>query len=194
LQARGCVWLLACALAPAWAQLKPATAASARLQWPAAATWLAPGVGPGLLGTADDDVPGTAGLARYSLHWGARYRLGVGLMQPRAEAPSAAAALGLKSRGIYTFYAEPGYTLTESTLLYGRLSYGALRDDGHYVGEAWGRAVPGLGLGAGVRTMLGEHLFLQFELLVSDYEWQGLRAGLLRPSAASGSVGLGWRF
>lgn len=178
--------------APVCAQLRP----GAWTGWQGAAL-AAPLVGPGTAdaaGLAGDWSLGLSGSAAYSLQWGARYQLGLGLTLPRSDAGLQSAGQGLKPRLPTTLYAEPGYALGAATLLYGRLSYAAGRWDDAWAPEAAGRAFGGLGLGAGVRTQFGEHLFLQFELQLNAYDWQGLGGGLLRPQSAGGSVGLGWRF
>lgn len=178
-------------LAPAWAQLRLPDAATQDLTWPAWGALHALGAGPG--GVADWGHP-TERLAGYGLSWGARYQLDLGLSQPRLPAGLSSPALGLKPRTAYALYAEPGYTLSESMLLYGRLSYNVWRSDDPLAQDLFGRPAAGLGLGAGLRTKLGEQLFLQLELQLGDFDTQGLRGGLLRPASAGGSVGLGWRF
>jgi len=179
--------------APVCAQLRPGAWAG----WPGA-TLAAPlgGVGAAdATGLAGDWSLGlSGGPVAYSLQWGTRYQLGLGMTLPRSDAGLQSAGQGLKPRLPATLYAEPGYALGTATLLYGRLSYAAGRWDDAWTPEAGGRAFGGLGLGAGVRTQFGEHLFLQFELQLNAYDWQGLGGGLLRPQSAGGSVGLGWRF
>jgi len=102
--------------------------------------------------------------------------------------------LSFRTRDMYSLYAEPGYAVGGSTLLYGKLSYLGGRGEESYAGEVFGKTYAGLGLGAGMRTMLGERLYLQLELLYGDYEWKTARTGAFRPSSTTGSIGLGWRF
>lgn len=93
----------------------------------------------------------------------------------------------------YSLYAEPGHVLGQDTLLYGRLAYLGPGAEG-LAGEPYGDSFAGLGYGAGVRTLLGERLYLQVELMQSGAAWRASSSGVLRPATTSGSIGLGWRF
>jgi len=192
----GAVLGLASVLVPVWAQLRPSALGAAGLRWPAAVA-LQPGLWGGWMASDWAGLNTPASHAQmmqvYSLPWGARYQLGLGMTGPNA-ATAMQGPLGLKPPSPYAVYAEPGYVLGTSTLLYGRFFYAAGRGDEVHLADAFAPFPPGVGLGAGVRTMLGDRLFVQFELLYRDDDGLGWRSGWLRPPSASGSVGLGWRF
>ena len=176
------------AFAPAWAQLNPASVGSGMVATGGAAWMLMPYAG--------------ASHAGLGLALGDRYRLGLGVATgatrpgetPTAPRLPSAYELSWRQRDLYALYAEPGYALGAATLLYGKVSYLGGRGEDLYVDRSVAKPYTGLGLGGGMRTMLGEGLYLQLEFLYGDYEWQGMRATSLRPASATGSVGLGWRF
>lgn len=194
-----CAGLLAIAsAAPACAQLSPFSGWSLGLNLNRATTATRFG-GAGVTSTMGDSDVNSSLQAAYGLALGARYQLGLGmtlgLNDLRAGSLSLSGSeLSFKLRNMYSLYAEPGYTVGEHTLFYGKLSYLGGRGEESYGGEVFGKTYAGLGLGAGVRTMLGERLYLQIELLYGDYEWKTARTGAFRPTSTSGSVGLGWRF
>lgn len=137
--------------------------------------------------------------AAYGFPIGARYQLGFGLAWGRGDFQADTLGLrdrapSLHSRNRYSLYAEPGYTLGDNTLLYGKLAYLGGRGEESYGSGIFDKAYSGLGLGAGMRTRLGERLYLQVELLYGDYEWTAAPTGALRPLSTMGSIGLGWRF
>lgn len=197
---RAIIAIMACAtlVAPAHAQFKPMTGWSLglNLQRSTAATYFG---GLGTTATLGDTDLGSSAQASYGFAMNDRYRLGLGLSLGLSDMRAGTAMLAgnelsFRLRNMYSLYAEPGYALGQSTLLYGKVSYLGGRGEESYGGELFGKTYAGLGLGAGVRTMLGESLYLQVELLYGDYEWKTSRTGAFRPTSTSGSVGLGWRF
>ncbi len=196
-------WMLAgglaiASVAPAWAQLNPFSGWSLGLNVNRATTATQFG-GAGISsGMGDTDVNSSL-QAAYGLPLGPRYQLGLGMTLGLSDMKAGTLSLGgsdlsFRLRQMYSLYAEPGYTVGEHTLLYGKLSYLGGRGEESYGGEIFGKTYAGLGLGAGVRTMLGERLYLQVELLYGDYEWKTARTGAFRPTSTTGSIGLGWRF
>jgi len=186
------------AVPPVGAQLRPLSGWSAGLNLNRATTATQFG-GAGVTSTmGDTDINGSL-QAGYGFALGSRYQLGLGLTLGVGDLKAGTLSLGgsdlsFRMRDMYSLYAEPGYSVGESTLLYGKLSYLGGRGEESYGGEVFGKTYAGLGLGAGMRTMLGERLYLQLELLYGDYEWKTARTGAFRPSSTTGSIGLGWRF
>jgi hypothetical protein len=183
---------------PAWAQLSPFSGWSLGLNVNRATTATNFG-GAGITSTMGDSDYNGSLQAAYGLSWGSRYQLGLGMTMGVGDLKAGTLSLGgsdlsFRLRNMYALYAEPGYTVGDATLLYGKLSYLGGRGEESYGGEVFGKTYAGVGLGAGVRTMLGERLYLQLELLYGDYEWKTARTGAFRPSTTTGSVGLGWRF
>jgi opacity protein-like surface antigen len=137
--------------------------------------------------------------AAYGLPLVGRARLGLGLALGLGELQAgrqtlAGSELSFRMRERYALYAEPGLTLGDATLLYGKLAYLGARGEESYQGETFSKTYAGLGYGAGLRTALGARLYLQLELLHSDYEWKTARTGAFRPVSTTGSIGLGYRF
>ncbi len=155
--------------------------------------------GAGISSTMGDSDYNGSLQAAYGLPLGSRYQLGLGLTLGAGDLRAGTLSvngseLSFRLRNMYSLYAEPGYAVGDSTLLYGKVSYLGGRGEESYGGDIFGKTYAGLGLGAGVRTMLGERLYLQLELLYGDYEWKTARTGAFRPTSTTGSVGLGWRF
>jgi opacity protein-like surface antigen len=191
--------VMAClAAAPAGAQLKPFDGWSLGLNVNRATTATQFG-GAGITSTMGDTDANSSLEASYGFAIGERYKLGLGMTLGMGDLRAGTLSLGgsdlsFRLRNMYSLYAEPGYALGEGTLLYGKLSYLGGRGEESYGGEIFGKTYAGLGLGAGMRTMLGERLYLQVELLYGDYEWKTARTGAFRPTSTTGSLGLGWRF
>jgi opacity protein-like surface antigen len=190
---------LAClAVMPAGAQLRPFSGWSLGLNLNRATTATQFG-GAGITSTMGDADYNTSLQAAYGVPLGQRYLLGLGMTMGMGDMKAGTLSLAgndltFKLRNMYSLYAEPGYTLGDSTLLYGKVAYLGGRGEESYGGEIFGKTYAGLGLGAGVRTLLGERLYLQVELLYGDYEWKSARTGAFRPASTTGSIGLGWRF
>jgi opacity protein-like surface antigen len=183
---------------PAAAQLSPFSGWSLGLNLNRATTATQFG-GAGISSTMGDSDYNGGLQAAYGLPLGSRYQLGLGLTLGAGDLRAGTLSvngseLSFRLRNMYSLYAEPGYAVGDSTLLYGKVSYLGGRGEESYGGEIFGKTYAGLGLGAGVRTMLGERLYLQLELLYGDYEWKTARTGAFRPTSTTGSVGLGWRF
>jgi len=183
---------------PAAAQLSPFSGWSLGLNLNRATTATQFG-GAGISSTMGDSDYNGSLQAAYGLTLGSRYQLGLGLTLGAGDLKAGTLSvngseLSFRLRNMYSLYAEPGYAVGESTLFYGKVSYLGGRGEESYGGEIFGKTYAGLGLGAGVRTMLGERLYLQLELLYGDYEWKTARTGAFRPTSTTGSVGLGWRF
>jgi hypothetical protein len=64
----------------------------------------------------------------------------------------------------YSVYVAPGYTLNDSTLLYGKLAYITA-----IVSDPRASELPGVGYGVGLKILAGSHLFYQVELSGTDY-------------------------
>lgn len=137
--------------------------------------------------------------AVHALPLGNRWQLGLGLTVGLGEQQAgrlmlAGSELDFRMRETYALHVEPGLTLGDATLLYGKLAYLGARGEESYQGETFSKTYAGLGYGAGLRTSIGPRLYLQLELLYSDYEWKTARTGAFRPVSSTGSIGLGYRF
>jgi len=190
---------IAClATLPVAAQLRPFAGWSLGLNLNRVSTTTEFG-GAGITSTMGDTDFNSSLQAAYALPLGRRYQLGLGMSVGMGDLKAGSinlngSELSFRTRNMYSLYAEPGYALGDATLLYGKVSYLGGRGEESYGGEIFGKTYAGLGLGAGVRTLLSERLYLQVELLYGDYEWKTARTGAFRPTSTTGSVGLGWRF
>ncbi len=185
-------------MTPAWAQLNPFSGWNLGLNLNRATTATQFGGG-GVTSSMGESDLNPSLQAAYGFALGQRYQLGLGLTMGMGDLKAGTLNLGgselsFKLRNMYSLYAEPGYTVGDATLVYGRVSYLGGRGEESYAGEVFGKTYAGLGLGAGVRTMLGDRLYLQLEFLYGDYEWKTARTGAFRPSSTTGSIGLGYRF
>jgi hypothetical protein len=70
--------------------------------------------------------------------------------------------MSMKDR--YSVYVAPGYSLSDSTLLYGKLAYITAT-----VSDPRATQLPGMGYGVGLKILGGDHLFYQAELSGTDY-------------------------
>lgn len=52
----------------------------------------------------------------------------------------------------------------------------------------------GVGYGAGIRTMLDKNLFLQVEFIQSAYNQKTRDGVAFKPSASTGTIGIGYKF
>ncbi len=190
---------LAAASVSAWAQLSPEAGWRLGLNLhdgsPVASV---SGTGLGLVSGLSASGPFLRLQTSYELVLGSRNVLGLGMTPGSWERRVSGqfpggSALGLRPGEGYSLYAEPGRLLGQDTLLYGRLAYLGPGGEGP-AGEPNGDSLAGLGYGAGVRTLLGERLYLQVELMQSGAAWRASSSGVLRPATTSGSIGLGWRF
>jgi len=185
--------------APAMAQSHPFTGWSLGLNLDRATTATQFGNDAGFTSTLGEASHQASLQAAYGLALGRRSVLGLGLTlglgeQKGGSLPLGGSELSFRMLEMYSLYAEPGHALGESSLLYGKLVYLGARGEESYAGETFSKTFAGIGYGAGVRTLLGERLYLQVEFVHADYEWKTARSGAFRPVSTTGSIGLGWRF
>lgn len=183
---------------PVCAQLSPFAGWSLGLNLNRATTATQFG-GAGITSSMGDAAYNATLQTAYSVALGRRYMFGLGLSLGLGDLKAGSQPLGgselsFRMRDMYSLYAEPGFSLGESTLLYGKLAYLGAQGEETLGVDSFRKTYAGLGYGAGVRTMLGSQLYLQIELLHSDYEWKTARTGAFRPVSTTGSIGLGWRF
>ncbi len=104
-----------------------------------------------------------------------------------------------KAKKMASLYVEPGYLLSDKTMVYGKLSYESAKVSiSNSEGDNDSKNVHGTGFGAGIRTMLDKNLFLQVEVkrigygsTLTDPTDEGSR---FKTSATVGTVGIGYKF
>ena len=101
----------------------------------------------------------------------------------------------VKAKDMYSIYIEPGYALTTSTLAYAKIAYLGMKGEASSGGATTAsESFNGVGYGAGIRTMLDKNLFLQVEFMQSDYSQKTVSGVSLKPSASTGTIGIGYKF
>jgi len=117
------------------------------------------------------------------------------------DAGSSVNSFAIKLKNSYSIYLEPSFLINDKTLAYAKLSYEA--GSGTMALSGWGdrsRSIRGVGLGAGVRTMITKASFVQVEFrqvnynridAVSDGPFSGTS---IKSKATFGTVGLGIKF
>ena len=111
-----------------------------------------------------------------------------------------------KLKQVWGLSIEPGYNLSESTLVYAKLSYVQATGQNRYdysrapVPEGTGSAEAkhsGIGIGAGVKFKLSSKLYGVVEFQQVNFDSKGYYGDVpetYKPSLLSGSVGLGYQF
>lgn len=82
--------------------------------------------------------------------------------------------LRVRGEDHYSIYLQPTYELSDTTAVFGKIGYHAMKgkldcalcDDG---GATYSRDMHGVGIGAGVKTFLSERVYLQVEAQHIDY-------------------------
>lgn len=138
----------------------------------------------------------TAGLqGAYGFSMGANGALGLGLTYSLGDVKGGSmAGTEFKGKDMYSVYVEPGYALSNSTLLYGKLAYLAMKGEQSSGGVTSSENFDGLGYGAGARALLSRNLYLQVEFMQSDYNKKAISGVDYKPSGTVGSIGLGYKF
>ena len=134
--------------------------------------------------------------AAYGFAMGNNYVLGLGATYALGDLKFGSASAGgltasLKGKDAYSIYLEPGYAISNSTLVYAKLAYLGMK------GEVNGGAsedFSGVGYGIGVRHKLSKNLFLQGEIAQSEYSDENISNANYKPSGTTGTVGIGYQF
>lgn len=102
-----------------------------------------------------------------------------------------------KFKNMASLYLEPGYLLSDKTMVYGKLSYETAKLTASGENGGASRNINGTGFGAGLRTMLDKNMFLQVEVKKVGYGSKSLGDTdpvEFKTSATVGTVGIGWKF
>ena len=107
---------------------------------------------------------------------------------------SAGNSFEMKGKDMYSFYIEPGVTLSNATLIYAKLAYLGVKGEITGSGITASENFDGVGYGAGIRAKLDRNLFLQVEFAQSNFNSKTIQGASLKPSASIGSIGIGYLF
>jgi opacity protein-like surface antigen len=111
-----------------------------------------------------------------------------------AKLVSGSSNITIKGTNNYAIYLEPGYALSPSTLAYGKLAYLSMKAEVSGSGTSGNQDFNGVGYGFGIRSMLTKNVFLQAEFMQSDYEKVSNSGLSIKPTATTGTVGIGYKF
>ena len=109
-----------------------------------------------------------------------------------------------KLKNAASIYIEPGFLISNQTLIYSKISH----ETGKFLTSATtpietitsSSTLQGLGLGVGVKTMINNKMFVQFEIKKVNYSTKNTMDDAFlseignRYNATSGSVGIGYKF
>ena len=107
---------------------------------------------------------------------------------------SAGNSFEMKGKDMYSFYIEPGVTLSNATLIYAKLAYLGVKGEITGSGITASENFDGVGYGAGIRAKLDRNLFLQVEFAQSNFNSKTIQGASLKPTASIGSIGIGYLF
>lgn len=101
-----------------------------------------------------------------------------------------------KAKSESSIYVEPGYLLSDKTMVYGKLSYESANLNADSASSHVSKGIRGTGFGAGLRTMIDKNMFVQVEVKQVGYgsaRFDGA-TGDFKTSSTMGTVGVGYKF
>jgi hypothetical protein len=131
--------------------------------------------------------------AAYGFALGNNYVLGLGATYGLGDLKYGSSSVGagnLKGKDAYSIYLEPGYAISNSTLVYGKLAYLSMKGEVRGASEDFS----GVGYGVGIRHKLNKNLYLQGEITQSEYSDETMLNTTYKPSGTTGTVGIGYQF
>jgi outer membrane immunogenic protein len=155
--------------------------------------------GGGVSGKTGDSSQNVTLQAAYGLAVGSNGVLGFGATYGLGDVKAGSFSAGgdrydIKGKDMYSLYVEPGYAVSNSTLVYAKLAYLGMKGESSFNGATGSDNFDGVGYGLGVRTLLDKNLFLQVEFKQSDYSEQTVNNVSYKPSGSTGTIGIGYRF
>jgi opacity protein-like surface antigen len=144
--------------------------------------------------------PNTSFQAIFGLPANGTFNFGFGMTYALSELKAGAATVGgvnyeLIEKDAYSIFIEPGFTIADSTLVYGKLAHLGMRGETRLsTGSTQGNDFFGLGYGLGIRALAGRNWFVQAELLQNNYNERSSGALTIKPSSTMGTLGIGYKF
>jgi hypothetical protein len=101
-----------------------------------------------------------------------------------------------RAKNASSLYVEPGFLVSEKTLVYGKLSYESAKGSGAFLDTPeYSKTIKGAGFGIGVRTMIDKKTFIQVEFKEVSYGTVDMGNGdRYKPKSIGGTVGFGVKF
>lgn len=155
--------------------------------------------GGGVLAKIGDTSQNASLQAAYGVALGNRGVLGFGVTYGLGDLKAGTLAadgtsVDIKAKNMYSIYIEPGYAVSNSTLAYAKMAYLGMKGEITANGTSGSENFGGVGYGAGFRTMLDKNLFLQVEFIQSAYSQKTRDGVAFKPSASTGTIGIGYKF
>lgn len=128
------------------------------------------------------------------------FNIGLGITYALSELKAGSATLGgvnyeLKEKDAYSLFVEPGFTLSDTTMAYGKVAYLGMRGETRLsTGTTQRDDFFGWGYGIGIRALMHKNLYLQAEILQNNYNERSANGLTIKPSATMGSIGIGYKF
>lgn len=144
--------------------------------------------------------PNASFQAAFSLPANGIFNLGFGMTYTLSELKAGSSTVGgvnyeLKEKDAYSIYIEPGFSIAESTLVYGKLAHLGMRGETRRsTGSTQGDEFFGLGYGVGVRGLMTKNVYLQAEILQNNYNERSSNGLTIKPSSTMGTLGIGYKF
>jgi hypothetical protein len=128
--------------------------------------------------------------AQYTFAFGNQFNLGLGASADAGElkAGSWTSTIDAKIKNTTSLYVAPGFPLSDSTLLYGKVAY--INTDASATGQTT-QSMSGYGFGVGADSALNKNLFLRFELMSNKLDEKTVK---LNGSNTVLSFGVGYKF
>jgi hypothetical protein len=144
--------------------------------------------------------PNTSFQAAFGLPAIGNFNFGFGMTYALSELKAGSSTVGgtnyeLKEKDAYSIYIEPGFSIADSTIVYGKLAHLGMRGETRLsTGSTQGDDFFGLGYGIGVRGLMTKNLYLQAEVLQNNYNERTSSGLTIKPSSTMGTIGIGYKF
>ncbi len=102
----------------------------------------------------------------------------------------------IKTKNQFSIYVEPGFLLSNSTIVYGKLGYERVKGVSSVDGDDYGTdKLKGSSFGFGMRTMLDKTSYIQAEVRQVGYKSVTVEdLGSYKSKAVIGTIGFGYKF
>ncbi|MFT5533767.1 MAG: opacity protein-like surface antigen [Burkholderiaceae bacterium] len=102
--------------------------------------------------------------------------------------------VSVKSKDMYSVYLEPGYRLSNTMLVYGKVSYQSMKGELSGGGNSASDTFDGYGIGVGLRSMINDKFYVQAEVTEVDYSSKTVGGIDVKPKQTLGTIGIGYKF
>lgn len=135
----------------------------------------------------------------YGFDLGNKFVLSVGGSYGLTEADAggftvAGDTYSLKLKNMFTVYVEPGYAISNNSLLYGKLATVSAKGEEKFNNISGSETFTGFGFGAGFRHLLDKNLYVQVEFMQLGFSSKDVQGATYKPSATTANFGLGYKF